>query len=247
MHDKDFDEVFKSRFDDFEVAPPSSTWNKISGELDKEPIKKRTLPPYWMAAASVAVLVSAVLWLYKPAQVVKLHPASQPSIARNIASQPDESSVNSEDQGSEQISISKGKATIAVRNKRMLAVAETKSLETRTKKIRRAPAERVAADLSENKLVIAKPEVKLPVTDQKVPQITEDNTARMANASDEKPEDYSDTENRHKIKSIGSLVNFVIARVDKRENKIIEFKDGEEGSEVSGINLGVLKFKSRNK
>jgi hypothetical protein len=50
-----------------------------------------------------------------------------------------------------------------------------------------------------------------------------------------------------RIKSIGGLVNFVIAQVDKREDKIIEFRDGEEGSEVSGINLGPLKFKNRNK
>ena len=50
-----------------------------------------------------------------------------------------------------------------------------------------------------------------------------------------------------KIRSIGSLVNFVIAKVDHREDKIIEFEDNDEGSEVSGINLGVLKFKSRKK
>ena len=48
-----------------------------------------------------------------------------------------------------------------------------------------------------------------------------------------------------KIRSIGGLVNFVIARVDKRDDKIIEFKEGAEGSEVSGINLGLVKFKSR--
>jgi hypothetical protein len=48
-----------------------------------------------------------------------------------------------------------------------------------------------------------------------------------------------------KIRSIGSLVNFVIAKVDKREDKLIEFKDSDEGSEVSGINLGLVKIKSK--
>ena len=52
---------------------------------------------------------------------------------------------------------------------------------------------------------------------------------------------------KQKIKSVGSLINFVISRVDKREDKIIEFKDGKEGSAVSVINLGLIKFKSRNK
>ena len=52
---------------------------------------------------------------------------------------------------------------------------------------------------------------------------------------------------RPRIKGVGGLVNFVIAQVDKREDKIIEFREGEEGTELSGINLGPIKLKSRNK
>jgi len=40
-------------------------------------------------------------------------------------------------------------------------------------------------------------------------------------------------------------VNFVIAQVDKREDKLIEFTESDEGTEVSGINLGLLKIKSK--
>jgi hypothetical protein len=48
-----------------------------------------------------------------------------------------------------------------------------------------------------------------------------------------------------RVKGIGGLVNFVIAQVDKREDKLIEFTESDEGTEISGINLGLLKIKSK--
>ena len=54
----------------------------------------------------------------------------------------------------------------------------------------------------------------------------------------------SNTKNR-KVRGVGGLVNFVISQVDKREDKLIEFTESDEGTEVSGINLGLLKIKSK--
>jgi hypothetical protein len=51
------------------------------------------------------------------------------------------------------------------------------------------------------------------------------------------------TSPRQKIRSLGDLVNRVVAKVDPREEKIIQFTDNDEGTEVSGINLGLIKFK----
>jgi hypothetical protein len=70
----------------------------------------------------------------------------------------------------------------------------------------------------------------------------------MAKAEFTEDEEYieeNELRGQKKIRSIGSLVNFVIAKVDKREDKLIEFKDSDEGSEVSGINLGLVKIKSK--
>ena len=64
-------------------------------------------------------------------------------------------------------------------------------------------------------------------------------------SEDELNPDESEVRGQRKIRSIGSLVNFVIAKVDKREDKLIEFKDSDEGSEVSGINLGLVKIKGK--
>jgi hypothetical protein len=53
---------------------------------------------------------------------------------------------------------------------------------------------------------------------------------------------------RHRIKSFGDLVNVVVAKVDKRKDKIIEFTDtdGDE-STITGINLGFVSIKKEDK
>jgi pectate lyase len=51
-----------------------------------------------------------------------------------------------------------------------------------------------------------------------------------------------------KIKSVGDLVNFVVAKVDKREEKIIKVSKTDEGdNQITGINLGLFKFRKAEK
>lgn len=61
-------------------------------------------------------------------------------------------------------------------------------------------------------------------------------------------DELKDTETtRHKkrgIRSFGDLINVVVAKVDKREDKLIEFSntDGDE-STITGMNFGIVKVK----
>jgi hypothetical protein len=49
---------------------------------------------------------------------------------------------------------------------------------------------------------------------------------------------------KHGIRNFGDIVNLVVAKVDKRKDKVIEFSDDDEdGSSITGINLGVIKVK----
>jgi hypothetical protein len=59
-------------------------------------------------------------------------------------------------------------------------------------------------------------------------------------------EEVEQPKRQRRIKSVGSLVNFVVSKVDKRNEKIIEFEDGDEGTKVSSLNLGLLKFKAKD-
>ena len=51
---------------------------------------------------------------------------------------------------------------------------------------------------------------------------------------------------RHGVHSFGDLVNVLVAKVDKRRDKVIEFSPDDDGeSHVTGINLGIIKIKKR--
>jgi hypothetical protein len=76
------------------------------------------------------------------------------------------------------------------------------------------------------------------------PDLSREVLATSISAQDRNSDDEFNSRNR-KIKGVGGLVNFVIAQVDKREDKLIEFTESDEGTEVSGINLGLLKIKSK--
>jgi hypothetical protein len=56
--------------------------------------------------------------------------------------------------------------------------------------------------------------------------------------------DAAPVKTRHKIHSLGDLINVVVAKVDKRKDKIIQFTDTDDGdSNITGVNLGVIKIK----
>jgi hypothetical protein len=52
---------------------------------------------------------------------------------------------------------------------------------------------------------------------------------------------------KHRVHTFGDMLNVVIAAVDKRKDKVIEFSntDGDESS-ITGINLGIIKIKKEN-
>jgi hypothetical protein len=60
-------------------------------------------------------------------------------------------------------------------------------------------------------------------------------------------EDGESIKNLRVSKSVvSSVVNFVIGKVDKRKDKLIEFEDNDEGTKVKSMNLILLKFKAKN-
>lgn len=239
MLDKDIDKLFQDRFSDFETPPSNLMWDKIADKLeDKKPVRKVN-PTVWQLAASVLIVVSGALWFYRPHEVIKLHgkDAESVTVANNtdpvvkeVASRKDEEEILKDSltpekiKESEKVPYDHTEDFLAAQNLESLPHA-TVSQTTDTEFIEPVKIETIYGAAPESAPVVAM-STKLDFAEA---QLVESESPKV------------------KIRSIGSLVNFVIAKVDHRENKIIEFKDSDEGSEVSGINLGVLKFKSRNK
>ncbi|RYG16581.1 MAG: hypothetical protein EOO07_12965 [Chitinophagaceae bacterium] len=71
MPDKDFDNLFRDKFMDAEIEPSANLWAKIEDQL--EPKRKRIFPIYWMAAASVAIVFTAML-VFQKSEKIQLRP-----------------------------------------------------------------------------------------------------------------------------------------------------------------------------
>ncbi|WP_026898861.1 hypothetical protein [Daejeonella oryzae] len=237
ISDKNLDKLFKQRFEDFETQPSEGLWSKIDAELKGTDRKKKSNSPYWMAAASVLILLSATLYFYKPVEVVKLRGKQE---KHEMAAK----DVETTDKTGESIAEDIVKPEVKIVARKQYAVHQSKAREndTEVKKDQFIKGENLNEELLasnqekiKNENIIA----AQPVSSDRI-YVQENDTEPLINVQEEEAP-------RRKVKGVGGLVNFVIAQVDKREDKIIEFKESDEGSEISGINLGLVKFKSRNK
>ncbi len=259
ISDKELDKLFQQRFVELEMGPSSAVWGKITVSLDKKQRKGAFSPSFWMAAASIIVLISAGLLYFSPQHVIKLHgnseftqnvEASSPPVEQNTLTasmtepqKPDQTIIlNSPDFSLESTSVVKSSEDPLVQNPQLAEPeiklpVQTESLVISSSVVKKANP------------VQPKKAVKVPNRfsgDQSALDVTQpDMMAKAVFIEEESDSEENELRGQRKIRSIGSLVNFVIAKVDKREDKLIEFKDSDEGSEVSGINLGLVKIKSK--
>lgn len=260
MSDKELDQLFQQKFGDFQPEASPELWNRINRELGEVSAekKRRTFPVAWMAAASVAVVVLAGVWLMR-------NPATAPTKLTKPTAQVAQHTAGNRPQV---VAENAGAAPEAVPG---TPVQKTPVSERRTIAASRTSGTAAAARLSAPKEAIqeepvvppqqatgiatlaAQEPVRVDIGDQSraVDARTFTPAAKQAAApvlavagaaADETGADQP----RAKIRTIGGLVNFVVGKVDKREDKIIEFGDSEEGEIVSGINLGLLKFKTKS-
>ena len=249
ISDKELDKLFKQRFEDAEFQPSEGVWGKISAKMDRKSKVKKTLPVFWMAAASIVVVLSASLWFYRPVEVIRLQGKDQQIILNTL-----ESPIS--DLGTGASKLDPHQPEIKGFDFSKLVAAEENSFDT--PKVVTLP-ERSSIEITKQEVIASNnmlrrnmSEVALRPKEVKVPRYTGDQSqldvtqpdmiASVEVVQDDFIPEHQQTSPR-KIRSVGSLVNFVISKVDRREDKIIEFKDGDEGSEISGINLGLIKIK----
>jgi len=257
ISDKELDKLFQQRFGDLEIEPSAAVWDKITGTMDQKN-RKAVFPTFWMAAASIVVLISAGLLYFRPQEVIKLHGSTE--IARNIEDNSSQSELNEAPVSIEEPLNGTQKEESNLPDYGLVNTSEAKpgeySLVQKTPvtepevKVSVAEPVVIASELVKKvNQVQPKKSVKVPTRysgDQSALDVTQpDMLAKADFTEDEEYVEENELRGQKKIRSIGSLVNFVIAKVDKREDKLIEFKDSDEGSEVSGINLGLVKFKSK--
>jgi len=253
MSDKELDLLFQQQFEGFQPEVSPALWNRITDEMGegKEKTKgSKKFPIAWMAAASVLILLSAGLWIMEsPQPVIKLRGKGKEQLAQAVpagtvapVTKPEETVKQQEDSPARQVTKILAKSNLAVP----------------VKQFAKMPAEEIHANQT-------KPETQLFAAAQNPDETAEEHAVHVpagiqsvdlkntfrANTSLTAPVLASAMDPvselpKKRIKSLSGLVNYVVGKVDRREDKLIEMKDGDEGTEVSGINLGLFKIKNKN-
>lgn len=263
MQDKEFDELFRSKLDNLEVNPSEQVWANISGELHGR-TRKLNLVPFLSIAASVIVFVTAGV-LFIPEKVkttygpkVKSQIASVLKPVNNIAKPKNNAAATSvapAKVASQQIAVvtnpvtqshritvheravvkhsapvsepSRPLATVNNNNQPQLAAVSEKQESATSAMVpgNETPIAIKLPDAAVNSTIADSPKLaeQLPVTD--------------------KPE--TAPVKRKRIRTLGDLINVVVAKVDKRKDKVIEFtnNDDDDESNITGVNLGIIKVK----
>lgn len=232
MQDKAFDQLFKDALGHAEVQPSADLWNKLAKDL-KKPVVKRKLPIYWIAAAAVALVFMSVLLLAPGQEKIKLQGASfaasggtAPGLNQHTASAQD---VNTEVEDKSTPLVIAPRVNEAAMEKDFIAM-QPKQASARhdVKRLQLSPEiqNTVISDVrAQQDVMIAQVDVtELP--DQNVP------------VENEEP--------AHKgIRNFGDLVNYVVDKVDKREQKFLKFNTDDDNSSLIAINIGFIKLNAK--
>lgn len=253
MQDKEFDNLLKSKLGDLEAEPSPMVWDNIANGLQQ---KKRRITPYLSIAASLIILVSAGLLFFRKAEnnfvkpakpnrtIVKVSKPAPDNLANNsVTSIPNE--VNILSHGGEPTKKHMVAATPSVI---VVKQPSQKSIKGDNGPVLVDPMPiNPGPMLAETEPVQNIPNMLVPDKETSF-GITANNTTRVI----EKTITTDETENapakKRGIHSLGGLINAIVAKVDKREDKLIEFSDSEDDdtqSNVTGVNLGLIRIKKQ--
>jgi hypothetical protein len=240
MQDKDFDQLFRDRLEDAEIQPSAGLWNNIQKEI--APKRQRKLPIRWLAAASVAITVTAAIVLNKP-EKIQLHGQVAVVDAPKKAAEKEMSTDSfqqapSTDAAVEPIrSNASASENPAQKEKSLLAMQPTphdSHLTTMEPEIATTEQpEALTLELpSVETTVAALP--KEPSTAVELPVAIDDEATEVEQSG------------KTRIRNAGDLLNFVVEKLDKRDQKILEFQtDEDDNSSLVAINIGPFKVNTR--
>nr|WP_155977797.1 hypothetical protein [Pedobacter glucosidilyticus] len=243
MSDKELDLLFKSKFEDYEVEPSVSSWSKIDEQLSIKPMQRRKVPFLWMAAASVLVVLGlGLIFWNKPQEQIMLK--GKPAIDEGnilIAENNSTSSSNEVNTNTKQANLQSGNQESEVQ-KITQSVSEQNGLQEENLF---ASIQTDKSGIQEEQELVTRTEPVKRITVTELILLEEENAVKTDKIKSSMFSSFNeDNQSSEKIRSVGDLVNFVIAKVDKREQKLIRIsKTDESDIEITGINLGLFKYK----
>ena len=253
MQDKEFDDVFRSKLDGFEAEPTGRVWEGIDERLDTSHRRAIFMPILRIAASIILVAGLGVLFFVNKDKVAPVkggksglvkttvRPVTQPETVVPVK-QPEPIKTVEPNTTLNQV------AHVNVPKKENVPViAQTPVVQKETPEIikpRDLPI--IAAVEVPKKAEITQPVV--PGTETPLSAKTIDNIAPTKAApqviAQVPVEQTAKPAKRRGIHNFGDIVNIVVAKVDKRKDKAIEFTDSDDGeSSITAVNIGPVKIK----
>jgi hypothetical protein len=258
MQDKELDRLFQQKLDNLEIQPSAGVWQGISSELNADK-RKRTLLPLMSAAAGIVLLITAgILFIPKQplknngqhhpiTEITKTHESVKPPVAVKIepvvlpAPTQNKVPVN---------------PVIAPVNN-IARVNKTKSNLTQSIQQPVVTAQPPVAAHADEPLLANAPAVDYHVVKTDAPDTATRISPKLTIINSEKTQPVLIAQTpaqsgpatakpvkKHRIRSLGDVFNVVIAAVDKRKDKVIEFSNtDEDDATITGLNLGFIKVK----
>lgn len=260
--DKEFDQLFRDKFEDAEVAPSLNLWAHIEEKLVVK--RKRVFPVYWSAAAAVLVAVTIGLLFIKPAKIqlrtavtvtkktaIDTAGISQQQIS---AAPPDVTTITGQENSQEALAkvsvnssapgTTSGDAITAqesLKNNDVKGqVAAADPISVKKDLIAMQPSE-VISHPDNKEPVLKKETAKLPAVSLPVEEVVLA-SADVARGDEENENKQAES---GRIRNVGDLVNFVVDKVDKREEKFIQFKTDDDDSSLISLNIGMFRFNQK--
>ncbi|RBQ03380.1 hypothetical protein [Pedobacter miscanthi] len=249
IRDKDFDQLFKDTFADAEVTPSRDLWSNIESEI--APKKKRIIPIYWLSAAAVLLIATIGILVYQQQN----NSGEGKQLANNNIEKPKpvvEAPVV-KDHLPKVIEPVKDIAPILpVGAKPEKAVAKTKVKQNVVKPVEKLQIV-TATEMQKQETMIAQvdepnKDIKAQIDavillQPKVDMLTASNTTTIKT-----DEPINDNEQSNKgIRNMGDVINIIVNKVDKRKDKLIQFRTDDDDSSLSSINIGPFKIGKRKK
>ncbi|MFC0516538.1 hypothetical protein ACFFGT_20190 [Mucilaginibacter angelicae] len=259
MQDKELDRLFQQKLDDLEIQPSARVWQGISAELNTDK-RKRTLLPLLSAAAGIVLLITAGI-MFIPKQPVKndgRHHSTEIAQAPKAVQHPVAVKADpAVPPAPAQNKVPANPVIVPVNN--IARVNKTKTRSNLTQSIQQpaVTAQPPAAAHTDEPLLANAPaidyhDVKTAAPDSATrispkPAIINNEKAQpvlIAQAPVQSAPAAAKPVKKHRIRSLGDVFNVVIAAVDKRKDKVIEFSNtDEDDATITGLNLGFIKVK----
>ncbi|MFD2286060.1 hypothetical protein GJU39_01840 [Pedobacter petrophilus] len=248
IQDKNFDQLFKDRFEEAEITPSRDLWSNIESEI--EPKKKRIIPIYWLSAAAVLLIATVGVLIYQQQK-------SAPKQYANNISPKREKPVIVEPQIKDTLGsavaapVKAAVKTLPVDAKPVTTLAKTKVEEN----VKRIEKQKVmsAPDIQKQETMIAKADEPKKDIKAKIEEAvfqTKQESVLASNVNEVVADEVIDNSypaERKGIRNVGDVVNLIVNTMDKRKDKLIQFRTDDDDSSISVVNIGPFRIGKKSK